>query len=43
MQVTMEEALDDEGMAQTVNFDTKDTPQAIMAFAEKRTPQFQGR
>ena len=43
MQVTMEEALDDEGMAQTVNFGTKDTPEAIMAFIEKRAPQFQGR
>lgn len=43
MQVTMEEALDDEGMAQTVNFGTKDTPEAIMAFVEKRAPQFQGR
>ena len=43
MQVTMEEALDDEGMAQTVNFGTKDTPEAIMAFVEKRAPRFQGR
>ena len=40
---TMEEALDDEGMAQTVNFGTKDTPEAIMAFVEKRAPRFQGR
>jgi len=43
MQVTMEEALDDEGMAQTVNFGTEDTPEAIMAFVEKRTPRFNGR
>ena len=43
MQVTMEEALDDEGMAQTVNFGTKDTPEAIMAFVEKRGPRFHGR
>jgi 2-(1,2-epoxy-1,2-dihydrophenyl)acetyl-CoA isomerase len=43
MQVTMEEALDDEGMAQTVNFGTKDTPEAIMAFVEKRSPRFEGR
>jgi len=43
LNVTMEEALDDEGMAQTVNFGTKDTPEAIMAFVQKRPPQFQGR
>lgn len=43
MNVTMEEALDDEGMAQTVNFGTKDTVEAMMAFIEKRTPNFQGR
>ena len=36
-------ALDDEGMAQTVNFGTKDTPEAIMAFVQKRPPEFQGR
>ena len=43
MNVTMEEALDDEGAAQTVNFGTKDTPEAIMAFMEKREPNFKGR
>lgn len=43
MNVTMEEALDDEGMAQTVNFGTRDTPEAIMAFVEKRPPNFEGR
>ena len=43
MQVTLEEALDDEGVAQTVNFGTKDTPEAIAAFVEKRTPNFRGR
>ena len=43
LNVTMEEALDDEGMAQTVNFGTKDTPEAIMAFVQKRPPEFQGR
>lgn len=43
MNVTLEEALDDEGMAQTVNFGTHDTPEAIMAFAQKRAPRFQGR
>jgi 2-(1,2-epoxy-1,2-dihydrophenyl)acetyl-CoA isomerase len=42
MNVTMEEALDDEGMAQTVNFGTKDTIEAMTAFLQKRTPNFQG-
>lgn len=43
MQVTLEEALDDEGMSQTINFGTSDTPEAIMAFVEKRAPRFKGR
>jgi 2-(1,2-epoxy-1,2-dihydrophenyl)acetyl-CoA isomerase len=43
MQVTMEEALDDEGQSQTINFSTHDTREAVMAFMEKRTPQFRGR
>lgn len=41
--VSMEQALDDEGAAQTVNFGTRDTVEAISAFAEKRAPSFQGR
>jgi 2-(1,2-epoxy-1,2-dihydrophenyl)acetyl-CoA isomerase len=43
MNVTLEEALDDEGAAQTVNFGTKDTPEAIAAWVEKRDPVFKGR
>ena len=43
MNVTLEEALDDEGVAQTVNFGTKDTPEAIAAWMEKRNPVFKGR
>ena len=40
---TMAQALDDEGCAQTVNFGTEDTPEAIRAFVEKREARFQGR
>jgi len=43
MNVTLEEALDDEGAAQSVNFATKDTLEAMSAFAEKREPKFTGR
>ncbi|MCU1397800.1 MAG: Enoyl-CoA hydratase [Acidimicrobiales bacterium] len=43
MSQTMEQALDDEGAAQTINFGTRDTVEAISAFAEKRDPTFQGR
>lgn len=40
--VTLEEALDDEGLSQTVNLATKDTIEAIGAFMEKRDPVFRG-
>lgn len=40
---TMEQALDDEGAAQALNFTTHDTAEAIAAFAEKREPTFLGR
>lgn len=43
LNVTLEEALDDEGLSQTVNFGTLDTREAVMAFVEKRTPEFRGR
>ena len=43
MHVTMEEALDDEGLSQTVNFGTNDTTEAMKAFLDKRDPNFQGR
>ena len=43
MNVTMEEALDDEGFAQTVNIaGTTDTTEAFLAFVEKRSPNFEG-
>ncbi|MGZ4672540.1 MAG: enoyl-CoA hydratase/isomerase family protein [Ilumatobacteraceae bacterium] len=43
LQITLEEALDDEGVAQTVNFATADTVEAMKAFVEKREPRFEGR
>jgi len=42
-QVTLEQALEDEGRAQTVNGATADTAEALKAFLEKRPPQFEGR
>jgi len=41
--VTLEQAVDDEGRAQTINFVTADTAEAIAAFLEKRSPHFEGR
>jgi 2-(1,2-epoxy-1,2-dihydrophenyl)acetyl-CoA isomerase len=41
--ITLEQALDEEGAAQTINFSTKDTAEAVSAFMEKRDPTFQGR
>ncbi len=43
MNVTLEEALDDEGLSQTVNFSTADTAEAMRAFVEKRSPVVRGR
>jgi enoyl-CoA hydratase/carnithine racemase len=40
---TLEQALDDEGAAQAINFGTKDTAEAVAAFMEKRDPTFHGR
>jgi 2-(1,2-epoxy-1,2-dihydrophenyl)acetyl-CoA isomerase len=41
--VTLEQALDDEGATQAINFTTRDTAEAVSAFLEKREPTFQGR
>ncbi|HEX4982784.1 MAG TPA: enoyl-CoA hydratase [Ilumatobacteraceae bacterium] len=41
--VTLEEALDDEGVAQTVNLGTADNREAVAAFLAKRAPRFEGR
>jgi enoyl-CoA hydratase/carnithine racemase len=43
LQVTLEEALDDEGVAQSLNVTTADTAEAMKAFVEKREPHFEGR
>jgi 2-(1,2-epoxy-1,2-dihydrophenyl)acetyl-CoA isomerase len=37
------EAMDAEGMAQTVNFGTEDTREGLTAFSQKRDPVFKGR
>ena len=41
--MTMAGALDAEAAAQTINFTTKDTAEAIRSFVEKREPKFEGR
>ena len=43
MSMSMDEALEAEGLAQTVNSATEDAPEAIRAFLEKREPRFKGR
>ena len=43
MALTLEQALDDEGVAQSLNFSTADTMEAMRAFVEKREPKFEGR
>lgn len=40
---TLAEALAAEGVAQAVNFTTADTTEAVLAFLQKRTPEFHGR
>jgi enoyl-CoA hydratase/carnithine racemase len=42
-ETSFEQALEAEGAAQTVNFGTADTVEAISAFVEKREPRFRGR
>ena len=41
-QVTLAQALEAEAQAQTVNFGTKDTAEAMLAFVERREPRFEG-
>ena len=42
-ETTLQRSLENEGSAQTVNFGTSDTAEAVRAFVEKRTPVFEGR
>ncbi len=42
-EMSLAEALAAEAAAQTVNFGTKDTAEAIQAFLQKRTPTYRGR
>lgn len=42
-QVTLPQALEAEAQAQSVNFGTRDTAEAMRAFVERRTPTFEGR
>lgn len=41
--VSMDQALEDEGRCQTVNFGTADTAEAMAAFLQKREPRFSGK
>jgi enoyl-CoA hydratase/carnithine racemase len=41
-QLTLAQALEAEAEAQVVNFGTKDTAEAILAFVERREPRFRG-
>jgi len=43
LMVSMEQALEDEARSQAVNFASRDTREALTAFAEKRSPIFEGR
>ncbi len=42
LSVSMAQALEAEGVAQTVSFQSRDTIEAVMAFAQKREPLFTG-
>ncbi len=43
MAVSMDQALEDEARAQSTNFGTRDTREALTAFVERRPPDFEGR
>jgi 2-(1,2-epoxy-1,2-dihydrophenyl)acetyl-CoA isomerase len=41
--ISMDQAVEEETRSQAVNFGTADTAEAIAAFAQKRDPEFRGR
>jgi enoyl-CoA hydratase/carnithine racemase len=43
MQMSIDDALDAEGMAQSLNLTTADAAEAVRAFIDKREPRFEGR
>ena len=43
LNLSMDQAIEEESRSQAVNFATADTGEAIRAFAEKREPRFEGR
>ncbi len=43
MSLTLQQALEDEGRAQSVTLSSRDTADAFAAFTEKRQPRFEGR
>jgi len=43
LNISMEQALEDEGRSQSMNFSSEDAKEAIAAFREKRDPVFKGR
>jgi 2-(1,2-epoxy-1,2-dihydrophenyl)acetyl-CoA isomerase len=42
-EVTLDQAVEDEGRSQVINLSTADTAEALIAFIEKREPRFHGR
>jgi 2-(1,2-epoxy-1,2-dihydrophenyl)acetyl-CoA isomerase len=40
--VSLAQALEAEALAQNVNFQSKDTAEAMIAFVQKREPRFEG-
>jgi 2-(1,2-epoxy-1,2-dihydrophenyl)acetyl-CoA isomerase len=41
--VSLAQALESEALAQNVNFQSKDTAEAMIAFVQKREPNFEGK
>ena len=43
LNISMDQALEEETRSQAVNFATADTMEALRAFSQKREPRFEGR